>query len=68
MMNMASTKKTTPDAGVTSAPGTTRAPKPKARGIEKEILKSRPVCRVTFRLPKEGAPEAETVCVMGEVQ
>jgi 1,4-alpha-glucan branching enzyme len=43
-----------------------QAAKPKARGIEKKFLKTRPVCKVTFTLPKEAAPEAETVCVMGE--
>jgi len=43
-----------------------RAPKEKARGVEKKFLKTRPVCKVTFTLPKEAAPEAETVYVMGE--
>jgi 1,4-alpha-glucan branching enzyme len=43
-----------------------QAPKVKARGIEKKFLKTRPVCKVTFTLPREAAPEAETVCVMGE--
>jgi 1,4-alpha-glucan branching enzyme len=43
-----------------------RTPKAKARGIEKKFLKTRPVCKVTFTLPKEAASEAETVCVMGE--
>jgi 1,4-alpha-glucan branching enzyme len=45
---------------------TAHAPKAKARGVAKTFLKTRPVCKVTFTLPKEAAPEAETVCVMGE--
>ncbi len=35
-------------------------------GIEKQYLKSRPVCKVTFRLPKEAAPEAQSVTIVGE--
>jgi 1,4-alpha-glucan branching enzyme len=35
-------------------------------GFKKEYLKSRPVCRVTFRLPKEAAPEAQKVTIVGE--
>jgi 1,4-alpha-glucan branching enzyme len=66
---MAKTKKTTPAAKVTSVPTANKAartPKVKARGIEKKFLKTRPICKVTFTLPKEAAPEAETVCIMGE--
>jgi len=69
MTKMAKTKKTTRAARVTSAPKATKAahaPKAKVCGIEKKFLKTRPVCKVTFTLPKEAAPEAETVCVMGE--
>jgi 1,4-alpha-glucan branching enzyme len=69
MTKMAKTKKITRAARVTSAPKATKAvrvPKAKARGIEKKFLKTRPVCKVTFTLPREAAPEAETVCVMGE--
>lgn len=68
-MKMAKTKKITPAAKVTSppkAPKAARTPKAKARGIEKKFHKIRPVCTVTFTLPKEAAPEAETVCVIGE--
>jgi 1,4-alpha-glucan branching enzyme len=43
-----------------------RTTKAKARGVEKKFLKTRRVCKVTFTLPKEAAPDAETVCVMGE--
>jgi 1,4-alpha-glucan branching enzyme len=34
--------------------------------IKKQYLKSKPICKVTFRLPKEGALAAETVTVVGE--
>jgi 1,4-alpha-glucan branching enzyme len=66
---MAKTKKITPAATVTSTRKATKAaqaPKATARGIEKKFLKTRPVCKVTFTLPKEAAAEAESVCVMGE--
>ena len=69
MMKMAKTKKISRGVRVISAPKATKAtqaPKAKARGIEKKFLKTRPVCKVTFTLPKEAAPEAERVCVMGE--
>jgi 1,4-alpha-glucan branching enzyme len=35
-------------------------------GIKKQYLKSRPVCKVTFRLPSDGALTAETVTLAGE--
>ncbi len=35
-------------------------------GIEKQYIKSRPACKVTFRLPKEAAPEAQSVTIVGE--
>ncbi len=66
---MAKTKKITPAARTRPAPNPTKAPqtpKAKAHGIEKEFLKNRPVCKVTFRLPRAAAPDAQTVCVMGE--
>jgi len=34
--------------------------------LKKQFLKSRPVCKVTFRLPKKAAKAAETVHVVGE--
>jgi 1,4-alpha-glucan branching enzyme len=34
--------------------------------IKKQYLKSRPVCRVTFRLPKDAAPEAQRVNISGD--
>ncbi|MEW6602525.1 MAG: isoamylase early set domain-containing protein [Nitrospirota bacterium] len=35
-------------------------------GPKKQYMKSTPVCRVTFRLPKAAAPDAGTVSVVGE--
>jgi 1,4-alpha-glucan branching enzyme len=34
--------------------------------IMKQYLRSRDLCKVTFRLPKEAAPEAGSVCLVGE--
>ena len=34
--------------------------------LKKQFLKSRPVCKVTFRVPRETAKAAETVHVVGE--
>jgi 1,4-alpha-glucan branching enzyme len=53
-------------AKTSTVPKATRVPRAKAPGIKKEPLKTGPVCRVTFVLPKEAAPEAETVCIIGE--
>ncbi len=35
-------------------------------GIKKEFLKTKNVCRVTFRLPKAAAPDAKRVCIAGD--
>lgn len=35
-------------------------------GIKKQYLKTRDVCKVTFRLPGMAAREAEAVCLLGE--
>ena len=35
-------------------------------GIKKEFLKTRNVCRVTFRLPKIAAPDAKSICTVGD--
>ncbi|VAX33908.1 hypothetical protein MNBD_NITROSPIRAE03-874 [hydrothermal vent metagenome] len=35
-------------------------------GIRKQYLKSRPACKVTFRLPKEAAPDAQRVSIVGD--
>ncbi|MBI4699441.1 MAG: PilZ domain-containing protein [Nitrospirae bacterium] len=39
---------------------------PQNAGISKQYLKTRPVCKVTFRLPKEAAAEAKFVALVGE--
>jgi 1,4-alpha-glucan branching enzyme len=36
------------------------------KGIKKQYLKTRPDCRVTFRLPKEAAQAARHVSVVGD--
>jgi 1,4-alpha-glucan branching enzyme len=34
--------------------------------LQKRFLKSKPVCKVTFKLPKQVAGEAGAVCLVGE--
>ena len=34
--------------------------------MKKRYLKSRPVCQVTFRLPKDAVVNAESACIVGE--
>jgi len=34
--------------------------------IGKQYLKSRPACKVTFRLPKEAAPNAKSIAIVGD--
>ena len=35
-------------------------------GIKKEFLKTKKACRVTFRLPRSAAPDAKSVCIVGD--
>jgi 1,4-alpha-glucan branching enzyme len=35
-------------------------------GMKKEYLKSRKVCKVTFRFPRIAAPGAKSVCIVGD--
>ncbi|HWP91348.1 MAG TPA: isoamylase early set domain-containing protein [Thermodesulfobacteriota bacterium] len=35
-------------------------------GIKKQYLKSKSLCKVTFKLPKEAAPDAQTVNIVGD--
>jgi 1,4-alpha-glucan branching enzyme len=35
-------------------------------GPKKQYLKSRPACKVTFRLPQQAAPEAREVSLVGD--
>ena len=34
--------------------------------IKKKFLKSKPICKCTFSLPKDAAPDAEKVTLVGE--
>ncbi len=34
--------------------------------IKKKFLKSKPVCKCTFSLPKDAAPDAEKVTIVGD--
>jgi len=36
------------------------------QGIKKEYLKSKNACKVTFRLPRIAAPDATSVCIVGD--
>jgi 1,4-alpha-glucan branching enzyme len=36
------------------------------KGIVKQYLKSSPECRVTFKLPRDAAPEARSVTIVGD--
>jgi 1,4-alpha-glucan branching enzyme len=35
-------------------------------GIKKQYLKSGPMCNVTFRLPKDAAPDARSITIVGD--
>ncbi len=37
-----------------------------SKGIKKQYLKTRPECKVTFRLPKEAAQDAKFVSIVGD--
>ena len=63
---MAKAKPTATVAKAASVPKATRPAKPKTEGIEKKVLATRPVCKVTFALPKEATADAEEVCIVGE--
>ena len=62
--------------GVTPGQSTVKKPVKKAAkskpkpapltSLKKQYMKSTPVCKVTFRLPKDAAPDANTVSVVGE--
>ena len=45
---------------------TRKAAEPVNNGIKKQYLKSKSLCKVTFRLPKEAAPDASVVSVAGD--
>jgi len=56
----AGTKKTV----ITKSPAKTKTVS--VQGLKKQYLKKRSSCKVTFRLPKEAAPTAEMVAVVGD--
>jgi 1,4-alpha-glucan branching enzyme len=35
-------------------------------GLKKQYLKSRPICKITFLLPKAAAPDAKAITVVGD--
>jgi 1,4-alpha-glucan branching enzyme len=66
---MAKTKKAAPASKTTAAAKAKKAPAAKvakAKGLAKKYLKTRPAAKVTFFLPKEAAPGAESVCILGD--
>jgi 1,4-alpha-glucan branching enzyme len=71
-MRQKQTKKAKPKKAVDSVTTRTRnksaskTTKAINTGIKKAYLKSEEECKVTFRLPKMAAPNAETVAVVGE--
>ena len=68
-MKKATKKKATKKVSNTKAKAKT---KPKStqcsviEGLKKQYLKAKHLCKVTFRLPKDAAPEAETVTLVGD--
>ncbi len=58
--------KTAPSPETPNESLTSPTPTAEVRGVEKEFVQDRPICRVTFHLPEAAAPEAKTVSVMGE--
>jgi 1,4-alpha-glucan branching enzyme len=68
-MKKATKKKATTKVSNTKAKAKT---KPKStqcsviEGLKKQYLKAKHLCKVTFRLPKDAAPEAETVTLVGD--
>ncbi|MBI5664405.1 MAG: isoamylase early set domain-containing protein [Nitrospirae bacterium] len=42
------------------------AAKSESEGLKKQYLKSKNICKVTFRLPKEAAPDAKNVTIVGD--
>ncbi len=38
----------------------------KSEGLKKQYLKSKNICKVTFRLPKEAAQDAKSVTIVGD--
>jgi len=51
---------------ITAKKTTPKSPTEMTAGITKEYLKSRNLCKVTFRLPKIAAPNAKSVYIVGD--
>lgn len=58
-------KKITPKATPKKKPVAQKA-KTWIAGIKKEYLKSKKVCKVTFKLPRIAVPDANSVCIVGD--
>ncbi len=62
-------KKVTEGKAGTSAEHTkkeTSSKEEKVATLKKQYLKSRPICKVTFMLPKVAAPDAKAITVVGD--
>ena len=59
--NKKSTTKRTIRKKATSEKSTTTS-----GGIKKEYFKTKNICRVTFTIPKIAAPDAKSVCIVGD--
>ncbi len=63
---MAKAKKASPEVKSAAVGKGRKTAAARSAGIEKKYLKARPACKVTFVLPKDAAPDAESVCILGE--
>ena len=59
-------KSATPNKAKTKNQANSKAERAANVGVKKQYLKSRDICKVTFRLPSIAAPKAGTVSVVGE--
>lgn len=53
-------------AGTVKKPAAKKKKAAETTGLKKQYLKTGNVCKVTFRLPKDAAPDAETVTIVGD--
>lgn len=58
--------KSSKEAGHSQKKGGKQLKESVSRGINKQYLKSGSLCNVTFRLPKEAAPDAQAVTIVGD--
>lgn len=67
-VNTTGRKKTTktPPKKTTKKQAKTPQTRAAVQGIKKEYLKSKKVCKVTFKLPRIAAPDATSVCIVGD--